>query len=124
MNAMQEKVLEFHQKYGLPVFRTPRFFDIPTPLTRLLRSRLVVEEAAEYTAAMHDYNLLDIADALADLAYVVNGGAIAVGIDLEAVFNEVHRSNMTKTGHPSAGGKITKGPDYDPPRIVDVIEGY
>lgn len=67
--------------------------------------------------------LWGVADALADLLYVVIGSALQWGIPLERVLAEVHRSNMTKTaGDKRADGKILKGPGYSPPDLRFVAE--
>lgn len=69
-------------------------------------------------------NLVAIADALADLTYVVLGAATAFGIDLEPIFEEVHKSNMTKLidGAFRADGKYVKGPSYTPANLTPIIQ--
>jgi NTP pyrophosphatase (non-canonical NTP hydrolase) len=62
----------------------------------LLRARLVVGETAEFVEALAAGDLVETADAIADLVYVTVGAALAFGIDLPAAFDEVHRSNMAK----------------------------
>lgn len=75
---------------------------------------------------------VETADAIADLLYVVYWAAAVYGIPANMVFNEVHRSNMTKlfppdSEHPKAharnraDGKILKGPNYEPPQIAKVL---
>ena len=76
---------------------------------------------------MNKTDLVGAADALGDLEYVVNGAAIGMGIPLPEVVEEIHRSNMTKLGADGkpiyrADGKILKGPDYEPPRIRDLLD--
>lgn len=84
-------------------------------------------------------DLVEVADALADLDYVANGLAIEAGIPLDAIFSEVHRSNMSKLGEdgkpvisdgvtPAAydgevkpKGKIVKGPNYSEPDILAIL---
>lgn len=87
----------------------------------LTRVRLIAEEFYELVHAMEEGNLIEVADALADLQYVISGCAVAYGIPLEAVFQEVHRSNMTKTplGKNSKGGK---GEGYQPPDIKKCLQ--
>ena len=94
--------------------------------TSRLRFDLGIEELHEYLeAAQVDGDIAEIADALADQLYILLGTAVAHGIDLEPVFTEVHRSNMTKfvDGKAIFGptGKIQKGPNYDPPRIMPIL---
>jgi hypothetical protein len=73
----------------------------------ILRCRLMIEELYEFAQAASDRNLIQMADSLADLEYVVRGTGITYGIDLDAVHEIVHRSNMSKTGmdQHSKGGK-------------------
>lgn len=110
-------VSEFHQRFRLPA----RGF----PVERIsaaevdLRRRLLAEEFTEYLTAIDTGDLVGIADALADMVYVIYGTALHYGIDLDGVLAEVHRSNMTKTGHD--GGKAIKGNGYQPPDIAGII---
>ncbi len=72
-------------------------------------------------------NIVLAADAFADLDYVVNGGAIAYGINLPQVTAEVHASNMSKLGADGqpildpATNKVIKGPNYREPDIGAVL---
>ena len=62
-------------------------------------------------------------DALCDLLYVTYGAASAAGIDLDPLFTEVHRSNMTKIGGPKdENGKALKPPGYSPPNLKRLID--
>jgi predicted HAD superfamily Cof-like phosphohydrolase len=68
-------------------------------------------------------DLIQTADALADLEYVIVGSSLEMGIDLDAVVDEVHRSNLTKSGGGMRpDGKIKKGPDFRAPDIEAVLE--
>jgi predicted HAD superfamily Cof-like phosphohydrolase len=90
-----------------------------------LRRRILDEEVDELRAAVSKNDVVSIADALADIVYVAYGTAVTYGIPLDSVFAEVHRSNMTKIGpdgpYLRADGKITKGPDYEPPDIAGCL---
>jgi predicted HAD superfamily Cof-like phosphohydrolase len=67
-------------------------------------------------------DLVGIADACADLMYVVQGFALACGIHLPPVIDEVHRSNMAKVGGAlDANGKFRKPPGWTPPDIERVL---
>lgn len=73
------------------------------------------------------HNKVEVADALGDLEYVINGFAIVLGINLPAVGEEIHRSNMSKldeNGDPiyREDGKVLKGPLYSPPDIQKVLD--
>lgn len=99
--------------------------DVPASVKEL-RCALVEEETAELRAAVEADDVIGIADALADLLYVTYGAALTFGIPIEAVFAEVHRSNMTKLdqdGAPiyRADGKVMKGPNYSPPVLLPIL---
>jgi predicted HAD superfamily Cof-like phosphohydrolase len=117
-------VAEFHQAFGRPVGQHPTA-DVDPALARL-RVNLVQEEVGEFIAASEQGDLIGIADALADIVYVVYGTALTYGIDLDAVLREVHRSNMSKLdsdGKPvlRADGKVLKSDRYFPPDIASVL---
>jgi len=69
--------------------------EIP-PLTADLRLRLIDEEVDELKDAIKNSDTVEIADALADILYVVYGAAGAFGIDIDEIFDMVHTSNMSK----------------------------
>ncbi len=108
-------VKEFHEKYEAPVGRRPEQIGIKD---RMRRARLIFSEAAEFIDAADQDDFVEMVDALADLLVVVYGAAVEMGVDLEPVFAEVQRSNMSKDGGKDAGGKILKGPGFSPPDIT------
>lgn len=119
------QVGEFHRAFGLPVQ------DLPTePVGAAqvaLRQALIAEEVGELADAAAAGDLVGVADALADIVYVAYGTAHVYGIDLDAVLDEVHASNMTKLGADGrpvhrADGKVLKGPGYRAPDIAAVLE--
>jgi predicted HAD superfamily Cof-like phosphohydrolase len=123
---VQDQVGEFHRVYGLPL-RTAPTADVGDDQVAL-RLSLIDEEVAELRAAAWANDLTGVADALADIVYVAYGTAHVYGIDLDAVLDEVHSSNMTKLdehGRPirRADGKVLKGPGYRPPDIAAVLAG-
>jgi predicted HAD superfamily Cof-like phosphohydrolase len=89
----------------------------------MLRTRLMTEELAEVVKAMQTGDYENLAKELADLLYVVYGTADEAGIPIDRVYAEVHNSNMTKTPAKDAGGKVQKGPDYEPPDIEAALTG-
>lgn len=93
MNAMQAKVEEFHRAFAVAIAQAPA---MPAEDVRQLREDLIREELGEFMDANERENVTDAADALADLLYVVLGACSAYGIDIEPIFDEVHRSNMSK----------------------------
>lgn len=121
MKSEQLMVREFHKEFGLLINNNPTI--IPDSVVQL-RERLIKEELDELViAALSEPNLVDIADALADLLYVVLGTAVSFGIDIEPVFAEVHRSNMTKKGgHLRSDGKWIKPDTYSPADLISIIE--
>lgn len=115
-----EMVKEFHQTLGLPIGEYPNRGDQQS-IGR--RNRLILEELSEYNKAISEGNILDIADALADTLYVVYGTAVEHGIDIDKVFKEVHRSNMTKAdGHLDESGKWIKPANWEPPDLKFLLE--
>ena len=122
MNDEQLMVRDFHQHFGLPCSDRPSW---PGEAVHRLRVLLIEEELAELRNAGEARNLVAVADALADLLYVVYGAAETYGIDLQPVFREIHRSNMSK-GDPEIvrrpDGKILKGERYSPPRVGEVMQ--
>jgi predicted HAD superfamily Cof-like phosphohydrolase len=119
-----DQVGEFHKAYGLPLRSRPTLEVGAAQIG--LRQALIEEEVGELAAAARAGDLVGIADALADIVYVAYGTAHVYGIDLDAVLDEVHASNMTKLGADGqpirrADGKVLKGPDYRPPDIAAVL---
>lgn len=120
-----DMVEEFHKAYGLPVRRDP---SVPEKNEIQLRRDLLSEEYWEYDDAASKNDLVEIADALADMIYIIHGTALVYGIPLDAVFDEVHRSNMSKLdeeGKPlyREDGKVLKGTLYSPPNIKEILDG-
>jgi ADP-ribose pyrophosphatase YjhB (NUDIX family) len=113
-------VAEFHTALGItdPDRPTGRAASWPQRLAFLQ------EEVREYAAAAEAGDVVEIADALADLLYVVHGTALVHGIPIDAVFDEVHRSNLTKVGGPAIGPgtKAPKPAGYRPPDIRPLLE--
>lgn len=118
-------VAEFHAVFNLPRQAQPSL-DVE-PSLEILRISLLEEEVGELVAAINARDLTGIADALADITYVVYGTALAYGIDLDSVLGEVHRSNMSKLGHDGkpiirADGKVLKSELYSPPNVAAVLQ--
>jgi len=83
---------EFHRAFNLPVRETPGTV-IDHDLARL-RVALLEEEVSEFVAASEKGDLVGIADALADIVYVVYGTALTYGIDLNLVLREGKHSGL------------------------------
>lgn len=101
-NKLMEKldslnqVAEFHRTFQHPVEDQPL---IPAPDRQKLRVALLAEELEELKKAIADQDMIEIADALCDLQYVLSGAVLEFGLGekFKALFDEVHRSNMSKT---------------------------
>ena len=118
-----EKVGDFMEAFGQRVEVEPTWPDFDT---RELRLELIAEELDELSDAVADRNMVDIADALTDLLYVIYGAGHTFGIDLDECFQEVHRSNMSKLGPDGRpikreDGKILKGPKYFHPDLEGIL---
>lgn len=93
-NALNQ-VAEFHTTFKHPVVKTPA---IPSKERSDLRIALLAEELKELQQAVDDNNLVEVADALCDLQYVLAGAILEFGLGekFKDLFDEVHRSNMSK----------------------------
>lgn len=94
-----------------------------------LRFRLMQEENLEYLEAAKNKDIVEIADALGDILYILCGTILAHGLQhkIVEVFNEIQRSNMSKldvNGKPvfREDGKILKGPNYFQPKIKEILD--
>lgn len=115
----QSMVEGFHRLFDIVVQQTPGPID---ERTRMLRERLIQEEFEELKEAMGKEDLVAIAKELADLLYVVYGTAVSYGIDMDPVFREVHRSNMSKIGgYKREDGKWVKPPTYSAAAIQPLL---
>ena len=99
---------------------------MPNTNLAALRLDLIQEEVQELRDGLGKNSMLEIADALTDILYVVYGAGHAFGIDLDDCFNEVHSSNMTKLGADGRplyrdDGKVMKGPNYREPDLTPFI---
>lgn len=119
MTSEQKMVTEFHRTFGIMESATPTNLDAAT---QALRVRLIQEEFDELKEATAQGDLTAVAKELADLLYVVYGTAVSYGIDMEPVFREVHRSNMSKVGgHKRDDGKWIKPAHYSPASIEPIL---
>lgn len=118
LHQAQLCVAEFHAKHSFPMGIRPG----ESHKTDLVRVHLISEELGELALAVAERDLVKIADALGDLAYVVVGAAVTYGIPLDDVFDEIHRSNMTKAVRDPDDTRLrSKGDSYRPPDIAGVL---
>ncbi|MDM9630850.1 nucleoside triphosphate pyrophosphohydrolase family protein [Robiginitalea aurantiaca] len=127
---MKEKikaVAEFHRAFGLGISEEPT-----ADLGRrknALRFSLMQEENQEYYEAAQNGDMVEVADALGDMLYILCGTILEHGMQekIEAVFAEIQRSNMSKLGSDGKpvyreDGKVLKGPNYFKPNIAIVLD--
>ncbi len=127
---MQDKikaVQEFHEAFKLGYSHQP-VADLG-PEKNMLRYKLMREENEEYLDAANDGDLVEVADALGDMLYILCGTIIEHGLQykIEQVFEEIQRSNMSKldaNGEPiyREDGKVLKGPNYFKPDIESILK--
>jgi predicted HAD superfamily Cof-like phosphohydrolase len=114
-----QKIVDWHKRFNVPAPAIPL---LPPVERQLLRVTLIREELDELIMAMGQGDLIETADAIGDLLYVVYGTAAECGIDADKVFAEVHRSNMTKDASVvREDGKIMKGPNFSPPDLREAL---
>lgn len=94
-----------------------------------LRFNLMKEENEEYLEAANNNDLVEVADALGDMLYILCGTIIEHGMQhkIEEVFQEIQRSNMSKLGNDGQpiyreDGKVLKGPNYFKPNIKSILD--
>ncbi len=118
----QCKVRQFMHTFGQEVKKTPAW---PSEAITQLRLELIDEECDELHDGVDRRSLVEVADALTDILYVVYGMGQAFGIDLNECFDEVHRSNMSKLEDGEviyrSDGKVLKGRDYFSPDLETII---
>lgn len=121
MAPITDMMRSFNQEVGHKV-------RLPAEDTRTLRRELLKEEYEEYLHAEQEDDLVEIADALADMIVIISGTAAAYGIDLDEVLAEVHQSNMAKI-NPETGmvlrredGKVLKPQGWEPPNVRRVLD--
>ena len=120
-------VTEFHNAFRLSVEHKPKS-DISSEITEL-RYNLMREENEEYFQAVKSNDLIEIGDALGDMLYILCGTIISHGFQdkIEAIFDEIQRSNMSKLGADGKpiyreDGKVLKGPNYFKPDIEKILK--
>lgn len=105
LNSLNQ-VAQFHQTFDAPILASPQ---IPSQKRCELRLSLLAEELKELQEAIDNQDLIEIADALCDLQYVLSGAVLEFGLGDKFVelFNEVQRSNMSKACNSLAEAEAT-----------------
>lgn len=127
MKKYTDAVHEFHTAFGLGINNEP-VANIGED-RNLLRFNLMKEENEEYFEAANNNDLVEVADALGDMLYILAGTIIEHGMQykIAEVFDEIQRSNMSKLGEDGKpiyreDGKVLKGPNYFKPNIQEILE--
>lgn len=133
MIDFQKMVKEFHEKYGHYTNESGKPA-IPDDDVINLRYRLIEEEMMETLGALRNMmnypensmdsrtNLMtELADGIADSIVVLMGTVLAFGLPIDIIFEEVHRSNMSKSLEKNEYGKTIKGPHWSPPNIKAIL---
>lgn len=127
MKSKIRAVKEFHEAFGLGILDNPKA-NLGKAKNEL-RFNLMDEENREYLEAAGEGDLIEVADALGDMLYILCGTILEHGMQhkIEEVFNEIQRSNMSKLGADGKpiyreDGKVLKGPNYFKPNIAKILE--
>ena len=138
MKKQIQQVTDFHQSIGEKVAESPDLLQLNHEADRGLasglreliatatandkslshlnrRALMAIEELAEWIEAHLEGDRVAAADAIGDRLYVLLGDAVATGLPVVEIFDEVHQSNMTKTRQKQSTGKGVKGKDFSRP---------
>jgi predicted HAD superfamily Cof-like phosphohydrolase len=129
MKKQLDHVEKFHDTFGITNKYHPKAFvgkDIVA-----LRHRLMSEENEEYLEAAEAGDLVEVADALGDMMYILCGTILSHGMQniIEEIFEEIQASNMSKLGADGKpiyreDGKVMKGPNYFKPNIRAILDNH
>ena len=127
MQKQLNAVKDFHTTFNLGFKENPTA-DLGKKVQEL-RYNLMKEENEEYLEAVQNNDLTEIADALGDMLYILCGTIIEHGLQdkIEAVFDEIQRSNMSKLGEDGKpiyreDGKVMKGAHYFKPNFTTILK--
>ncbi len=127
MKKKIKAVKKFHKAFGIGYKKEP-IAQLDNAKLKL-RYDLMQEENDEYLEAAKNGDLVEVADALGDMLYILCGTIIEHGMQdkITEVFNEIQRSNMSKLGADGKpiyreDGKVMKGPDYFKPKIAEILD--
>jgi predicted HAD superfamily Cof-like phosphohydrolase len=127
MQKQLKAVQKFHETFGLGVSYEMKA-DLG-PQKNDLRFELMREENEEYLEAVRNNDIVETADALGDMLYILCGTILEHGLQhkIEEVFDEIQNSNMSKLGANGKpiyreDGKVLKGPDYFRPNFLEILK--
>ena len=122
MRNQLKSVKIFHEAFRIKISNKPTL-ELSKDILKL-RHSLMVEENNEYLKAVEERNLIEVADALGDMLYILCGTILTHGFQnlIEDIFDEIQSSNMSKLGDEGKpiyrnDGKVLKGPNYKKPNI-------
>ncbi|HRH37707.1 MAG TPA: nucleoside triphosphate pyrophosphohydrolase family protein [Flavobacteriales bacterium] len=128
LSEATEHVRSFHDAFGIP--NSGKLVGDIGDRDALLRYKLIREENEEYLDAALRGDLVEVADALGDILYILCGTLLKHGLEhkMDEVFREIQRSNMSKLGADGKpiyreDGKVMKGPGYFKPDIARILQG-
>ncbi len=119
-------LIKFNKTFGLPVAKKPTLLNSKE---YNLKYNLLKEELDEYHQACANDDMLEISDALVDIAYVLYGMVVHHGLSnvFDDMFQEVHNSNMSKLENGKVlrrtDGKILKGSEFFKPNLKQFLDG-
>ena len=126
---MKDKILavkKFHEAFKIGYLNSPKA-DLGIE-KNTLRYNLMKEENDEYFEAANNGDMIEVADALGDMLYILCGTILEHGMEhkIEEVFEEIQRSNMSKLSQDGTliyrqDGKVLKGPNYFKPNIAGIL---
>jgi predicted HAD superfamily Cof-like phosphohydrolase len=126
MQNQLKSVKIFHEAFGVKISNKPTL-ELSKDILKL-RHSLMEEENNEYLKAVEEKNLIEVADALGDMLYILCGTILTHGFQnlIEDIFDEIQSSNMSKLGEEGKpiyrnDGKVLKGPNYKKPNIKKII---
>lgn len=127
MQNQLDAVSVFHNAFGVGMSKKP-IANISKEINEL-RHKLMAEENNEYLEAANTNDLVEVADALGDMLYILCGTILTHGMEhiIEDVFNEIQQSNMSKLGADGKpiyreDGKVMKGPNYRKPNLKQFFD--
>lgn len=117
----------FHEAFNIGINHNPTV--AVSDKIKELRFNLMKEENEEYLEAVKNNDIVEVADALGDMLYILCGTILTHGMQhkITEVFEEIQRSNMSKLGQDGSpiyreDGKVMKGPNYFKPNIEAILK--
>ena len=127
MQNQLDAVAKFHNAFGVDMANQPTA-NLSKEINQL-RYKLMAEENNEYLAAANNKDLVEVADALGDMLYILCGTILSHGMQdiIIDVFDEIQQSNMSKLGADGKpiyreDGKVMKGPNYRKPNLGQFLD--